>query len=252
MTQLAVITGAGTGIGRATAELLATRGFHVMLVGRTEWTLTETVNAITAAGGSAEYVVADVGEAQAVDRVIDALVGRPVHVVVHAAGQHLPKTFADTTREDFQSQVDVNLTGPFFLTQAIAPHMLPDGSVVFISSTVAERARDLHTAYAASKAALIALTKHLAAELGPSIRVNCVSPGATATAMLMAYVEASSRRLSDEEREATRQNSGNRSRLLLGRVATPEEVAATVVHLAVDATAVTGIDVAVDGGYRAS
>jgi NAD(P)-dependent dehydrogenase (short-subunit alcohol dehydrogenase family) len=252
MSELAVVTGAGTGIGRATAELLAGRGLHVVLVGRTASTLDETHGAISSAGGTAQCLLADIGVPEDVDGVVSAIGGRPIKVVVHAAGCHIPTTFAQTTRADFDRQVDVNLTGPFFLTQGLAPSFVDGGSIVFVSSMVAERARDLHVAYAAAKAGLLALTKHLAAELAPLVRVNCVSPGATATAMLKAYVTASTKDLTEDERQAARLADSGRSRLLLRRVAQPAEVASTIVHLALDATAVTGVDVAVDLGYKAS
>lgn len=250
MTELAVVTGAGTGIGRSAAEQLAARGLHVVLVGRTSATLDDVANSITTAGGRAQVVVADVGEAPDVERVVTAVGDRPVAAIVHSAGTHIPKPFSETTRADFDRQVDVNLAGPFFITQGLVPCLVDGAGVVFVSSITAERARSLHTAYAAAKAGLLALTKHLAAELAPSVRVNCVSPGATATAMLQAYVDAATSGLDEKEQRESR--IVDRSRILLRRIATPDEVASTVVHLALDATAVTGVDVAVDVGYKAS
>src|SRR5205085_3719775 len=135
-------------------------------------------------------------------------------------------------------------------TQGLTPRLVDGAGLVFVASITAERARSLHTAYAASKAGLLALTKHLAAELAPSVRVNCVSPGATATAMLQAYVDASTSDLDEQGRHEVR--VADRSRILLRRIANPDEVAATIVHLALDATAVTGVDVAVDAGYKAT
>jgi 3-oxoacyl-[acyl-carrier protein] reductase len=249
-TPLAVVTGAGTGIGRATAEQLAARGLHAVLVGRTRRTLEDACSAITEAGGAAECVIADVGSAGDLDRVIAAVETRPVAALVHSAGSHVPKSFLETPRADFDQQVAVNLAGPFFLTQGLAPRLVEGAGVVFVASITAERARSLHTAYAASKAGLLALTKHLAAELAPSVRVNRVSPGATATAMLQASVDASTGDLDEQGRRDVR--VADRSRILLRRTASPDEVAATIVHLALDATAITGIDVAVDAGYQAT
>jgi NAD(P)-dependent dehydrogenase (short-subunit alcohol dehydrogenase family) len=246
MSELAVVTGAGSGIGRATAEMLAGRDLTCIVVGRTRASLEECATAIEEAGGSAEVVAADVGTEEGVDTIIDSVAGRPVRTVVHAAGSHVPLSFAASRRADFDQQLAVNLTGPYFLTQGLARSLVDGSSVVFVSSIVAERARDLHVAYATSKAGLLALTKHLAAELAPSTRVNCVSPGATATPMLKAYIDAAS---NDASNGAA---SRGPSRLLLGRVAQPAEVAATIVHLALDATAVTGVDVAADCGYKAS
>jgi len=104
--------------------------------------------------------------------------------------------------------------------------------------------------YGASKAALKGLTVGLAVDLAPHVRVNTVSPGATDTALLAAYIEESYRDLSPEQ--AKRQQHAAASRQLLRRVATADEVAATVVHVAMDATAMTGQDIPVDVGYTAS
>jgi 3-oxoacyl-[acyl-carrier protein] reductase len=250
MTGLAVVTGAGTGIGRASAEQLAARGLHAVVIGRTSETLDQACTAIVDAGGTAEPLIADVGAPADVERAVAAIGSRPVAVLVHSAGNHVPKSFRDTTRSDFDQQVAVNLAGPFFLTQGLADRFVDGAGVVFVSSITAERARSLHAAYAASKAGLLALTKHLAAELAPTVRVNCVSPGATATAMLQAYVHASTKDL--DERGQRDARIADRGRIALRRVATPDEVAATIVHLALDATAVTGVDVAVDVGYKAT
>lgn len=250
MPNLAVVTGGGTGIGRSCAVMLGARGLHVVIAGRTASTLEEARQAVIAAGGTAECVVADVGSASDVQRVVAAVGERPVQVLIHSAGSHISKTFTETTPDDYDEQVRVNLTGPFFLTQALVPRFTDGAGVVFVGSITAERARSLHTAYAMTKAGLLGLTKHLAAELAPTVRVNCVSPGGTATAMLQHYVEEAAKRQTEQEAKATR--AADRSRILLRRVAQPDEVAVSIVHLALDATAVTGVDLAVDVGYKAS
>ncbi len=137
-----------------------------------------------------------------------------------------------------------------FLTQALLPVLIDGAGVVFVGSISAVRGRDLHAAYGASKAALIGLTANLAVELAPRIRVNCVSPGATRTGMLRAYIKESTRGLSAEELDRLR--VADAARMPLGRVAEATEVAASIVHLALDATAVTGVDLPVDVGYTAS
>jgi NAD(P)-dependent dehydrogenase (short-subunit alcohol dehydrogenase family) len=248
--HVGLVTGAGTGIGAATARQLARRGLHIIAVGRTMATLEATCQAIADEGGSAQAVAADVGVVGAVAAIVAAVGERSVIAVVHSAGHHVPQRFVETTRQDFDDQIAVNLTGPFFLTQALVPRLADGAGIVFVGSITAERARDRHIAYAATKAALLGLTKHLAAELAPRVRVNCVSPGATQTAMLSAYMRESTRGLTDDEQRRIR--IADKSRILLNRIAQPDEVAATIVHLALDATAVTGIDVAVDVGYKAS
>jgi 3-oxoacyl-[acyl-carrier protein] reductase len=250
MTDLAVVTGSGTGIGRAVAEALAARGLHLVLVGRTQATLDESAASIAGEGGTAETVVADVGVPNDVGRIVKAVGQRPLATVVHAAAIHEAQSFAETTREAFDRQIAVNLAGPFFLTQGLAPRLANGAGVVFVSSIAADRAAPLHAAYSASKAGLIGITKQLAGELGPQVRVNCVSPGVVATAMLQEFNNIANAGL-DEAQQRDARVIG-RSRILLKRVAQPHEVAATIVHLALDATAVTGVDLAVDVGFKAS
>src|SRR5437867_2806921 len=130
MQNVALVTGAGSGIGQATAELLAARGLHVIAVGRTLATLEATCSTIVQQGGSAECVAADVGNAADLACVVAAVADRPVSVIVHCAARHELKSFLETTREDFEAQVAVNLIGPFFLTQALAPRLTDGAGIV--------------------------------------------------------------------------------------------------------------------------
>ncbi len=155
----------------------------------------------------------------------------------------------DTTRPVFDELVAVNLAGPFFLTRELRP-VLADGSgVVFVGSISALHGRPWHAAYAATKAALLGLTTSLAAELAPRVRVNCVAPGATDTPMMAEAVTAylGSMDVGEAQRIAT----AEMTRVLLGRVAAPAELAAAIVHLALDASYSTGSVVTVDGGFSA-
>lgn len=247
-----VVTGAGSGIGRSCAEILAGRGFHVIGAGRTVATLDEVVGAIREAGGDGATVVADCATADGREQLVAAVqaTDRPLAAVVHAAGADLVAGFAGTTPADLDRLLDLNVRAPFFLTQQLLPLMSDGAGVVFVGSISARRGRDRHAAYGTSKAALIGLTANLAVELAPRVRVNCVSPGATRTGMLRAYVKDVARDLSADEQARMRVADG--ARMPLGRVAEPAEVAAVCVHLAIDATAVTGIDVPVDVGYMAS
>jgi NAD(P)-dependent dehydrogenase (short-subunit alcohol dehydrogenase family) len=180
--------------------------------------------------------------------VVEAVADASVATVVHAAAIEGLVPFADTDRETFGRLVATNLAGPFFVTQALLPRLAADSSVVFVASVAAVRGRDRHAGYAATKAALYGLTVNLAAELAPDVRVNCVSPGAVQTPMfdqaLREYFSAVG------EAEGARVGAVEGARLLLG-VARPEQVAATIVHLALDATFVTGTIVYADGGYTA-
>jgi NAD(P)-dependent dehydrogenase (short-subunit alcohol dehydrogenase family) len=249
-TPAAIVTGAGSGIGRACAELLAGRGMHVICAGRTAETLKQTLAAVRAAGGDGEAVAADCATVEGVAEVTAAATNRSVATVVHAAGADLAKAFSATTADDFDRLIDVNVRAPFFLTQALLPVLADGAGLVFVGSISAVRGRDRHSAYGAAKAALIGLTANLAVELAPRIRVNCVSPGATRTGMLRDYIKQSTSGIPPDELE--RLQVADQARMPLRRVAEPAEVAASIVHLAVDATAVTGIDLAVDVGYSAS
>jgi len=193
---------------------------------------------------------ADIAAAEGVRAIAAAVGGRSVTALVHAAAIEGIVSLADTTRPVFDRLVAVNLAGPFFLTQALRP-MLADGSgIVFVSSVSALHGRPRHAAYAATKAALLGLSTSLAAELAPRVRVNCVAPGATDTPMMAEAITAYLRSMDAEE--AQRTGTAEMARVLLGRVGNPAELAAAIVHLALDASYSTGSVVTVDGGYSAS
>jgi 3-oxoacyl-[acyl-carrier protein] reductase len=242
-----VVTGAGSGIGRATALALAARGLDVCCAGRRLEPLQETAGQLC--GGRSLVVAADVSTADGVRAIVGAVGGAPVAAVVHAAAIEGIVSLADTTRSVFDQLVAVNLAGPFFLTQALRP-LLADGSgIVFVSSISALHGRPRHAAYAATKAALLGLTTSLAAELAPRVRVNCVSPGATDTPMMAEAITAYLDGMDAEEIQRT--GTAEMARVLLGRVGDPAELAAAIVHLALDASYSTGSVVTVDGGYSA-
>lgn len=244
MDRLAVVTGAGSGVGRATARVLAERGLEVICVGRRCEPLMETVDLV----GAGEVVAADVSSADGVAAVADAVMSRRVATVVHAAAIEGLASLAETDRATFDELVAINLGGPFFLTQALATSIEDGGSVLFISSVAAVRGRARHAAYAATKAGLLGLTVNLAAELAPRVRVNCVALGAVQTPMFEEAVTTFLATTSPDEAEAIL--APDRARLLLG-VAQPEQVAATIAHFALDAGFSTGSVVYADGGYTA-
>ncbi len=247
---IAVVTGAGTGIGAAVARRLARRRLHVICVGRRHGPLEDVVAAVAAEGGSAEVVAADCGTAAGIATVTDAVGARAVTALVHAAGGGLPAPFASTSWDDLSTALSTNLYGPFFLTQGLLDRLTPGAGIVFVGSVSAVRGRSRSVAYGASKAALIGLTRNLAVELGAGARVNCVSPGPVDTDMLERFNEASTAGLSERRLDVLAAH--DRTRIVLGRIATPDEVAVTIEHLALDATAMTGVDVPVDVGYTGS
>lgn len=243
---LAVVTGAGSGIGRATALALAARGLNVCCTGRRLELLQETAEQL---GGRGRVVPADVSTGEGIRAIAGAVGTASVTALVHAAAIEGIVSLEETTRPVFDRLVAVNLAGPFFLTQALRP-MLADGSgVVFVSSVSALHGRPRHAAYAATKAALLGLTTSLAAELAPRVRVNCVAPGATDTPMMAEAITAYLGSMDPEE--AQRTGIAEMTRVLLGRIGTPAELATAIVHLALDASYSTGSVVTVDGGFSA-
>jgi 3-oxoacyl-[acyl-carrier protein] reductase len=244
--SVAVVTGAGSGIGRAAAVALAARGLEVVCVGRRPGPLQKTAGLF---GDRGRVIAADVSTDDGVRAVAGAVGGAPVAALVHAAAIEGIVSLEDTTRPTFDQLVAVNLAGPFFLTRELRP-LLADGSgVVFVGSVSALHGRPRHAAYAATKAALLGLTTSLAAELAPRTRVNCVAPGATDTPMMAEAITAYLASMSTEE--ARHAAAAEMTRVLLGRVADPAELAAAIVHLALDASYSTGSVVTVDGGYSA-
>jgi 3-oxoacyl-[acyl-carrier protein] reductase len=243
---LAVVTGAGSGIGRATALALGGRGLEVHCVGRRLEPLEETVRQL---GGHGRAVAADVGTETGVARVAAAVGGSTVAALVHAAAIEGIVALADTSRSAFDQLVGVNLGGPLFLTQVLQPRLAEGSGIVFVGSVSALHGRDRHAAYAATKAGLLGLTTSLAVELAPRVRVNCVAPGATDTPMFAEAITGYLGSMAPDEAE--RVGAAEMTRLLLGRVADPAELAAAIVHLALDASYSTGSVVTVDGGFSA-
>jgi NAD(P)-dependent dehydrogenase (short-subunit alcohol dehydrogenase family) len=243
---LGVVTGAGSGVGRATALALAERGLSVCCVGRRSEPLEQTVAELACPGRS---VTADIGTERGVGAVAAAVAGSPVATLVHAAAIEGVWSLADTERETFDRLVATNLAGPLFLTQALVSQLIEGAGIVFVSSISALHGRDRHAAYSATKAGLFGLTTSLAVELAPRVRVNCVTPGGVDTAMFAEAAREYLEPMSPEE--VQRLGTVEMSRMLLGRIGRPEEVASAIVHLGLDATYSTGSVVTVDGGFSA-
>jgi NAD(P)-dependent dehydrogenase (short-subunit alcohol dehydrogenase family) len=246
--DVAVVTGAGSGIGRACARLLAERGLHVIAVGRRRVPLDETVASLPS-GTSAQAVSADISTDAGIDAVVEAVPGGDLAAVVHSAGRESVATLAESDRDAVEEVFAANAIGPFLLTRALAERLREGAGIVFVASIAALRGRDRHAAYGGSKAALLGLTYNLAVELAPRVRVNCVCPGPVQTPMLEQFLAEYAGLSPSEATLNTLQVEAGR--VPLQRIADPGEVARVAAHLALDASATTGAVVPVDLGYLA-
>lgn len=243
-SKVALVTGAARGIGLATAQWFLEHGHAVGMLDIDA----PALDAAAAALERPDHVIAlpaDVRDAAQVDVAFAALAQRfgRLDALVNNAGIAVFKPVLDTTLDEWNNVLATNLSGPFICTQAAAPLMLKHrgGSIVNIASISGLRASTLRVAYGTSKAALIHLTKQLAAELGDiGIRVNCIAPGPVDTAMAKRVHSAEIRRDYHDS-------------IPLGRYGKPEEIAAAIGFLCSDAASyINGQTLAVDGGFDAA
>jgi NAD(P)-dependent dehydrogenase (short-subunit alcohol dehydrogenase family) len=243
--KVALVTGAGRGIGAAAARLFAREGASVVLASRTESELSAVVDEIRAAGGTADYVVADMADAGGVQDAVDKVVERHgrLDVAFNNAGvsvSHVP--LAEVSDNDFDRVTSIDYKGVWLAMVAEIKAMRATagaGAIVNNSSTAGLRASAKLGPYSASKRAVNSLTETAAVEYGPEgIRVNAIAPGTTMTAMFQRLVE-------EEPAIVEQFNTGTPLR----RVADPEEVAEAAAWLLSDrASYITGVVVPVDGG----
>ena len=246
--RTAVVTGAGSGIGRATCVQLSLRGYAVACLDLRGEAAGETATTIRDAGGEAWAVPVDVGVEPEVEAAVRSVLGddrgdRRLDVLVNAAGIVFYKRLADTSVDDVRRLLDVNLLGTFAMCRAAAPALAAArGAIVNIASGAALNGRAYLSAYSATKGGVLALSHALAVELAPDVRVNVVCPGAVDTPMADTVTLPAD---ADAERLA-------RHPSLIGRKATADEVAAAIVHLASpEAGSTTGAVLRIDGGAAA-
>jgi NAD(P)-dependent dehydrogenase (short-subunit alcohol dehydrogenase family) len=239
--RVALVTGAGRGIGEACALGLAEAGADVVLVSRSREELARVAERAEALGRLARVAPCDVTSAEEV-RAVAAEAGR-VDILVNSAGTNIPEPFLDVSERSFDTLIAVNVKGTFLMSQAIGRSMAErgEGSIVNISSQMGHVGGPNRTAYCASKHGVEGLTKAIALELAPQgVRVNAVAPTYIETPMTRGF-------LADPQFHAD-----TISRIPLGRVGHVDDVVGAVLYLASPAAAlVTGASLLVDGGYTA-
>lgn len=245
--RTAWITGAASGLGRATAEAFAAEGARVWAVDVNESGLAETIETIRAAGGTAEGGRCDVADQASVEGGVARAVERfgGLDVLVNAAGIGRFARFEEIDAAEWHRVVGVNLTGPFHTCKAALPHLLArKGNIVNVASSAGMRGQAYSAPYAASKAALINLTRSLALEFASrGLRVNCIAPAGIATAILKDFVPRP-----DFERSLMAYMSPP----IPHQMSKPEDVARAILFLAAgDIPALTGATLVVDWGTLA-
>ena len=220
--KTAFVTGASRGIGAAAARLFAEEGADVVVAyGRDTEAAERTAGRVRDAGRRAWTLGMDLAEPDAVAAGVDRAAewAAPLHAVVLCAGYNEITPFEEVTSTAWERVLAVNLSGAFYLMQAVAPHVADGGAIVTVASVAAHTGAPHHAHYAAAKAGLVNLTKSAARALAPRIRVNCIAPGITLTEMGAETTAA----LPDDYAE---------KKLLAGRFAAPEEIARWIVFTA--------------------
>jgi 3-oxoacyl-[acyl-carrier protein] reductase len=242
--RTALITGGGSGIGRATALRLAAEGAAVFVGGRRDSALDETVDAVQRSGGRAQRLSVDLSQPGEAERLVDAAAawaGR-LDAAVSCAGTFPSAPFADLTDSEWEEALAINLTAPMRIARAATPHLARQGGVVVAVSSINAYLGDLLSQcahYSAAKAGLVGLTRQLAVELAPQgIRAVGVAPGGVATPMLEGWND-----------DPADMDAWLERFVPLRRLAAPEEIASVIAFLVSDDAAyVTGQVLLADGG----
>jgi 3-oxoacyl-[acyl-carrier protein] reductase len=238
--KIALVTGASQGIGEAIARQLAAQGATVVCAARTLNKLQDVADAITAAGGKADVIAADLSDTASVKAAVAATVERhgAIHILVNNAGITRDKLLIQMKEEDWDAVIDTNLKGAWTAIQAATKPMMKQrwGRIINIASVVGQMGNPGQANYVAAKAGLIGLTKSVARELASrNVTANAVTPGYIETAMTAGLP-------GEVKAEFTKQ-------IPLGRMGTAADIAAAVAFLASDeASYITGQVLSVNGG----
>lgn len=244
--KVAILTGSGSGMGRATARLFASEGALVACVDINGGAAEETAEMIANAGGTAIAITADVTQSAPVRAMAEETTKAFGHVdILHNhVGGGVKGRLHELSEEDWDAAVARNLTSVFLCSKAILPQFLEQGSGCILNTASSYGILVTHNnpAYCATKAAVIHLTKQMAFDYGPEIRVNCVCPGAIASPPMLKKIEAAP----DPAAELARLENLN---VVAHRLGQPEEVANALLFLASEESSFcTGIALVVDGG----
>lgn len=238
--KVAIVTGSTSGMGRATAVLYAREGAKVVVTGRDEKRAKEVVDQIKAEGNEATYVIVDMTNVDSLKKIIDTAVETygTVDILFNNAGMLSTSPLDKLSLKEWNDTISVNVTAPMYLSQIVAPIMKKNGKGIIINTGSVAGAHAHHgtPAYVTSKHALNGLTKSLARELGPEIRVNSILPGAIMTAMVDSVGgEAAVKHLVEDSP--------------LKKAGQSEEIASVALFLATEESSfVTGQLIRVDGG----
>jgi NAD(P)-dependent dehydrogenase (short-subunit alcohol dehydrogenase family) len=247
--RVAIITGAGSGIGRAAALLFARHGASVVVADLSRDSGMDTVDTIQADGGRSTFVEVDVSQAQQVQRMVQAALTSygQLDILFNNAGANLAAMVTETSEEQWDWVMAVNVKGVFLGCKYAIPAMIEGGGGVIINTSSAAGIVGLKglAAYTASKGAVLQLTRSIALDYAPfNIRANALCPGVTASPMTLGVIEAQP----DPDAMRKRMDSGRP----LGRMAHPDEIARAALFLACDDSSfMTGAPLIVDGGYTA-
>lgn len=237
--KVAIVTGGSKGIGYSIAERFTNEGAKVIICSRTQSELSEVATKI----GCESYKL-DVSDSKGVKSMAKWFSKKygKLDILVNNAGLLRPGRITKTTEEDWDLQINVNLKGPFLMSNNFLPHMNEGGSILNISSTVGLRAMRGAAAYCASKGGVVNLTRAMALDLAGKIRVNCICPAVVDTPMVDERVKNSN--VSREVLDSVQP---------IGRMGKPEEIAAMALHLCgPEAEWTTGSIITVDGGQTAA
>jgi NAD(P)-dependent dehydrogenase (short-subunit alcohol dehydrogenase family) len=241
--EVVVVTGAGTGIGRATAEALAECGATVVLVARTQSKIDDTKAAIAKAGGKAETFAADVSKEADVGRLRDFVkekFGR-AKAVINNAGNNFISPITSLATEKWRELIAVDLDSVYFMCRDFIPLLLQSQkpSILNVASTFAHIGNQEMPVYCAAKGGVVSLTRQLAVDYGPKgLRVNSICPGPTLSPRVKGYFDS-----------GKADASGTLQKVMLGRFAECDEIANVAAFLVSDAASfVHGASILVDGG----